>query len=1374
MPGSENTDEELVRPNRRPLSSNDDDDDDDDDDDSDLETSSLSEIQEQSLGSSDLPEDDEDDKKHPSRERLQQQREKVSEASASNSENIITDDDDDDDDKEKDKQPLQRPKPPPLSSSEFDSDEEKDSVHQEIKEASSEQIKRAVLSDIIDTDDEDDESTKQESSAQKVSFRKPMSDSTFDDTSDDTKSSHGKHQRKEIKAAAEELAKRLAEEQRQEEEKEVKRLEAIAKLAEEEAKQLREQEEAREAQRKKEEEEKEATKNKLEQEAALIKKSDDEESEVSSEEEQRRAEAAARAERELQETADILPPALKAIQRAVQAQAKEQTSDKHSSVETDPLTDEESSITVPPEKPTNQTVDVKRKRIGFDFPPEHNSSADNTPPGELRSNPQNRISVSSPWELSPFTPAAQPAGFIADDEDEQYDYEYTQPPDVVNVAPVPLDPEILTELPRSLNPEMSDSSKASKTSLPSPGVPVLRTPPHPRRKLKIPNRAPTRSQLLKYNAQNPPEKEKHSPKAMKPVRMTRAHMLRVNEQKRKGYLVDCANQEILQQAEDVTKRRSSVEGARSRSAPAKRPVAVADTITSIDVEENQLIIADKPSSDKATQVFTSRKPTSSSGGVRLPRSVSPAGRFSKNHGSGVIRAGHNATISRISNNVIQHSSHTSPLKVSQSEQLLIDSVKQKEVAREGRKEILDDLNNFLSLYAGDSPQAKKQPEKDEQAEWERKRIIGKVLFTKAKTAAETEYQNSQRQKELKAKTGSVPRSRGQNSPRFTESENMTASHQYQLQQHSSELKSESWKEAVRTFKKHSQRPPEVPVGDRLFKDGVVTLRERRKWADSEKTKQLTKHALEEESHATFAPQITQRSRTVEASLRRGIEKDSRTRLVSDHIPSQEVKRIIPTRTSFGRTTRVEEVAKIRSTSAPVVQIPDRVNKLAQPKQSHKLIEDVATAMNNAKTTWIRDQPVDARLLAKRDHEKDGQNISQYLYGDSIEKARKRTNDDEEFKGRTKEEANVGNYINQPSREMAIKRRRERLDQLFTLLDLEGNGIVSKKDVEQANQALRSVKTSTIDERERSVVEALTEAAEILRHETCESFTRSQFISQLEGKIGRSGPLRFMTPEYNKVHKKHNVDPSFNPRISEKSREIARVKVDPEQRQIHNRLYHDASDLQQKAEVREERRKRIELAGATFQPQINKGSLKYGRKSSGYTGAYLQQQSSAIVNTPTVDNSHHQILEEELPEQRQPVEKPRRESRRETRQRVVAEDPPVTRSDDVVTQIETIVGNAATWLKEYSIPLHRRAKSKSARSLSVSPPTPLLDEMQQVEERHRNRQSHQPPAFYDPYFGRPHSSEKQSLPTTHRISPPRKSVSPPPKPYQNQHRYREVC
>ena len=695
--------------------------------------------------------------------------------------------------------------------------------------------------------------------------------------------------------------------------------------------------------------------------------------------------------------------------------------------------------------------------------------------------------------------------------------------------------------------------------------------------------------------------------------------------------------------------------------------------------------------------------------IRMPTPVSPAGRFSAN-ASLVVEGGRRETVERLRSGGQSRDGNSVSSAHQLSDKLVLkEAIRQKEAAREERKNILSNLDDFLSLYSDLSPRGKPSKEEtffDNNGGWETRRVLGKALFSRAGSNA---AKSPSRSPEVSNKPYSARPRPGNaeiaspiqsEATKLTAAVNMRASEVLQAVQHQrispprqaprtpptavkhsqqftvakdpapripediAELKPESWRDAV---KRQNRRPMEK-VGDRLFQHSQDLAKEKKMWADHEKTKTMAKQTIEQEAQATFAPTLSKRSRSIEAAVRQGTNtlRDQQTRLLPTALqsPLPAPRRNNESKPVFGRTTVREETPppQQRSFSTP---ISTRVAKLAQHRRP-EILEEIGREMSELKNAWSREQPVDERLLARRQHDLKGKGLGEYLYDHSTKRNNRAVELERVREEQTRRDSDVGQYLTGSSVVIATQRQRERLEQLFHLLDVEGRGKVTEQDIAQADEALRFVKSKVNDPREAAILTALTEAAEILRTDPNADYTKESFIAALDGKMSRCGPLAFMGPEA--ARKQKIPDPSFNPKILEKSKKLAKHLVGG--KEVHSRLYGVAAVRESRREQYAKKKDEMEMDGATFQPKVNRR-----RK----------------VVTPVED-------------------------------------------DDVLAQIDNIVGEAAAWLnnvgpkdaspqtaprtetthtdsskKRTRSSLKPKAKQKTrspSLSVSVSPPTPI--------------------------------------------------------------------
>eukprot|EP01064_Diplonema_japonicum_P024904 TRINITY_DN356_c1_g1_i1.p1 TRINITY_DN356_c1_g1~~TRINITY_DN356_c1_g1_i1.p1 ORF type:complete len:1314 (+),score=300.15 TRINITY_DN356_c1_g1_i1:39-3980(+) len=772
--------------------------------------------------------------------------------------------------------------------------------------------------------------------------------------------------------------------------------------------------------------------------------------------------------------------------------------------------------------------------------------------------PMVRESSETTFSVSPVTPYRNPATPLSPGSS-------VQPPVLKQTPPEPLlkKPESEPEPEPEPKPEPKPESEPEPESVPVHKPESVLEP----EVQKVPNRSPSEGTI---RSDKSTLSKKPASSAQSNVKMTRAHSLRVADRERKVQVAEENEQKMFNQAKQLhVQQKSKSERKTSPSSPAStappvpslqphnfpqsQPPTLPHARYEIDSQpqeqkqQQQQKQKQTQQLQEATQHHRSRTtPTPKLRGVtspvRIPRPVSPAGRYNAQP-SDIMEGARRDTTAR--------------LKYKRDDgqvDMLQECIRQKEAAREERKSILANLNSFLNVYAGDSPRKDpKTPERDV-VEWERRRVVGKALFTRSSESPGTVERGAPVREEWEG----------------GERKEFPAS--------IAQLRAESWRETVKKHKTMETEQKKTQGGSRLFNQGMELAREKKKWVDNERTKNVTKRTLEAESNLTFRPAIDTKSRNIEASLRRNTSKDHKTRLLPEK--QQVVTRKSTDATqAFGRTTRTTEPQQPvdRSVSAP---IPARVDKLAQPKRT-QLIELVGNAFNELNGKWDRGEPIDEKLLAKRNHDMNGREVSQYLHGRSIEMHAKRTRMDKALTEQQRSMSNVGRYLTESSRDLAAKRRRERLEQLFFLLDVESSGKVTQQEISQADAALKSVRARISDPREASILKALTEAAEILSHDTAQEYTVDTFIEALENRIGKFGPMKFMNPDIRDA--KPRPAPTFNPAISERSRRMATRAGSV----VYNRLYDKA--IEQQAKLREKQRVKAdnETVGMSFKPQINR-------------------------------------------------------------------------------------------------------------------------------------------------------------------------------------------
>ncbi|KAJ9460818.1 hypothetical protein DIPPA_18230 [Diplonema papillatum] len=753
------------------------------------------------------------------------------------------------------------------------------------------------------------------------------------------------------------------------------------------------------------------------------------------------------------------------------------------------------------------------------------------------------------------------------------------------------------------------------------------------------------------------------------VRLTKAHTLRVADQKKRVLAGEEKDRQLWRQAVALASGPAKGVASASRlgpAAPSRRKNASSpapphaapppDTPPTKPSNRHPYEVLPTDSSEhhhhrpkdwfkamdppcKTTPVVAPRSrsaPARAHSPVRLPSPVAAAGRYTARP-SDLVEGGHRDTASRLD--------ESDPAAAGQAA-ILRECVRQKEAMREERLAVLADLNEFLQVYAGDSPAGGGRPAGDGggKEDWERRRIVGKALFTRStppRTRAGEQHAPGSPGGILKqlsahaarSASGTPPfdggRSRSPVSVSWRELREQTSRPHAPPAQPSpgraafDELKPESWRDAAKrqhlAYPKSADGTPAsaarsttTPPGPRhevLFKAGVALAVEKRKWADSERTKDLAKKHLRAEADLTFRPAISEKSRALEAASGGRAARDRQTRLPPrGDSPRREPPAPHPnqglTTHVFGRTTCERELVETRagngaaasrgtrSSSAPA---PPRVQQLARPKQQ-SILADIARAFNDAQAARARPAPVDEKLLLKREHELGGKNVSQYLFNHSVDKSQRRAEQEKNLSRDSRQGSNVGQYLTQSSRELANKRKRERLVHLFNLLDIDGAGRVTQVAIEQADAALRSVSKDKLNAKEGAILQALSEVATILRTHPADAYTVDSFVEALSDKISRRCPLSYLHPDTREP--KPADPPPFNPVIDEKSRRLAGrsrsatghfepdIASSAGEGEVHDRLYGQAAATERKRELREQQREVNELAGATFRPKLN--------------------------------------------------------------------------------------------------------------------------------------------------------------------------------------------
>eukprot|EP01063_Lacrimia_lanifica_P008809 TRINITY_DN15865_c0_g1_i1.p1 TRINITY_DN15865_c0_g1~~TRINITY_DN15865_c0_g1_i1.p1 ORF type:complete len:1544 (+),score=453.01 TRINITY_DN15865_c0_g1_i1:92-4723(+) len=860
------------------------------------------------------------------------------------------------------------------------------------------------------------------------------------------------------------------------------------------------------------------------------------------------------------------------------------------------------------------------------------------------------------------------------------------------------------------------------------------------------------------------------------VRSTRTQSLREAEQKRKAAEAAAEEQRLLQSLQQHSKSHlavvpiSRVESCSAHSTPESKPKRAASRVSSsprqVPAEPEGLLLAATsvpsgiatsdagrgrqgygeaavellprapqepqapplPADQRSTGTgatgrggaATPRRSQSASSAVRMPSPVSPAGRFTK-HAKEIVSAGQGGGLKRLEGGKRC------------DETYLRECIRQKEAARRERKNVMDDLNSFLEVYAGPSTTSRPPTPEGDRDDWERRRVLGKALFTRASGGTPVKasndnsvvaYMEDERLAERAAPapkpsysslepqrhTGRAPSpsvshggaSRENSvaarhpalsgggysarpfpsdpppeahdvpahaeavpsqlltvvpqpevgvvvSPRISPARGGSVKFDFSAVQMQAaageELRAESWRDAVRR-RKDLLAAANGP--SKLFDHSMALAKEKRKWAESERMKEAAKRNLEGEVNMTFNPKISSRSRSIDSSARRDVVRDQNTRLPVPPRPSPRgAARNVEMKQVFGRTTRERgakpppPAASARSSSAP---LSHRITTLAQPK-NRDVIEGVAAEVYHEQNRIRRENPIDDSLLRKREYDVRGQQVGHYLYNDGVEQMERKTTQEQQLHQERKSNSNVGKYLTSSSIEMANRRKRERLVQLFQLLDVAGTGRVTEYDVMKADEALKSVKAKIVDPKETAILQALTEAAMILKGSGCTEFTEDAFVAALEAKIGRSGPLAFMHPTAAQGKPKYNPDDgnTFAPRITERSREMA-TRFTGGGRAVHKRLFDVAAQQQAKREEQCLQREQSEMFGVTFKPKVNK-----------------------------------------------------------VRKKTAAPPPDSGSPDDVLAHIDNIVGEAAEWLRGVSG--KPDGEGRRSPSLSVSPSTP---------------------------------------------------------------------
>eukprot|EP01062_Namystynia_karyoxenos_P060156 TRINITY_DN5165_c0_g1_i2.p1 TRINITY_DN5165_c0_g1~~TRINITY_DN5165_c0_g1_i2.p1 ORF type:complete len:1606 (+),score=218.73 TRINITY_DN5165_c0_g1_i2:68-4819(+) len=575
-----------------------------------------------------------------------------------------------------------------------------------------------------------------------------------------------------------------------------------------------------------------------------------------------------------------------------------------------------------------------------------------------------------------------------------------------------------------------------------------------------------------------------------------------------------------------------------------------------------------------------------------------------------------------------------PSAARRTDPVLQDSIREREQARGEKQSLLADLESFLSMYASASPRSRRGDDpviSDAYAppafgsphrmdDWECRRVLGKALHSHAATAAAPEGSSapaapaasSGEDSAGAAEAGAsqpppsqqaLSRPEPQDPPQTAQPQRPTP---------------ETWREAQRRYlaavaegaaAAGACAAPAQPTS-RLFEVAKERMQQKEKWADIERAKR----DLDGEKELTFAPQLNARSRQLDAQVQR--VRDTRTRLPQkqqsegarsgpahpspqrDSAPPPLAfgSRVPPRDTAGSSSPPLRRSVANRSGSADAA-LPQRLNELARPRRQQALELDIIKSALAGVQAELRHRPQDPKWLRRREEVRAQQpDLWTALYKDSEEILKKRKKDAADRLRGQRASAQVGLYFTDTSRDMATRRRRARLTQLFHLLDVHGRGTVSQQEVSNALSALHGAGRQGItkDPREVAVLRALAEAAEHLKAAGSAEFSLQRFLDVIEPQMGRRGPVEFLAPAARTSDPE--PAPSFAPELNHNTQKLLGRRDTDGPSNAHERLYRGASEQHQKRAAERERHQAEQLSAYSFRPQINSSPSPAARRS----------------------------------------------------------------------------------------------------------------------------------------------------------------------------------
>eukprot|EP01065_Artemidia_motanka_P045556 TRINITY_DN6713_c4_g1_i1.p1 TRINITY_DN6713_c4_g1~~TRINITY_DN6713_c4_g1_i1.p1 ORF type:complete len:1360 (+),score=391.58 TRINITY_DN6713_c4_g1_i1:55-4134(+) len=510
---------------------------------------------------------------------------------------------------------------------------------------------------------------------------------------------------------------------------------------------------------------------------------------------------------------------------------------------------------------------------------------------------------------------------------------------------------------------------------------------------------------------------------------------------------------------------------------------------------------------------------------------------------------------------------------SPSGDMLQESIRERQMARDEKQLVLADLESFLSRCAAASPDRAGVQD----AGWERRRVLGKAIHSRT--------------------VGSPPasdRSGALGSPEASqqeEEERQYSCHGPGSPTHSPPpppppLRRESWRAAQKQARERyiqaaaAQNPPKGHVVSRLFDTAVERQQQKEKWADIERSKREQDGVQE----LTFVPRLNPASVYLQSQAPR--QRDPATRLPVESPPPPRQRHQSPARVAFGSGLRGPAQRRtVRSSSAPP-RLPERLGELAKPKAAIE-VERLQEAVAEVAAKWKRPDP---SLLQKRRQSRAGQpDLWTALYREGGDQRKRRQRDDRQRLLSSRETARVGAYLTETTHEIASRRRRSRLAQLFGLLDIHGRGVITQEEVQRAVTALgsKAAQGITRDTRERAILSALKEAAALLGAADDREFDLVRFLDVVEPRMGRRGPVTYLTP----IPREPEAEPPppFAPAINPESRRMStRTETIAD---THERLYQRAAGRSEWLVREQSKQRERQQRECTFQPAINvpKGS-----------------------------------------------------------------------------------------------------------------------------------------------------------------------------------------